>query len=75
MVPLDVPGPFYTTRQVAEICQVSTRQVHRWVKEGSLRSHRLGDTGLLRYTKDDVMGLLTMKPRQLAKVARKAAGS
>jgi excisionase family DNA binding protein len=40
-----IPKPimrFYTVAQVAELLEVSTRSLRRWIADGELRHHRLG---------------------------------
>ena len=40
-----------TVRQVADLLQVHTESVHRWIREGRLNAYRVGDR-ILRVTPD-----------------------
>jgi len=33
---------FYTVAQIADLLEVSTRSVRRWIAKGDLRAHRFG---------------------------------
>jgi excisionase family DNA binding protein len=37
------PAKFYTIAQIAELVEVSTRTVRRWIKEKLLVAHRFND--------------------------------
>jgi excisionase family DNA binding protein len=43
---------FFTILQVAELLEVSTRTVQRWIESGKLVAHRLG--GVVRISKADL---------------------
>jgi excisionase family DNA binding protein len=50
------PAKFYTIAQVAELVEVSTRTVRRWIAEGLLVAHRI--KGLVRISDADFQTFL-----------------
>jgi excisionase family DNA binding protein len=47
---------FYTIAQIAELVEVSTRTVRRWIVEGLLAAHRIN--GLVRISEADFRAFL-----------------
>ena len=47
---------FFTIAEVAEIVEVTTRTVRRWLKSGDLVAHRFG--GVVRISEDDLRDFL-----------------
>jgi excisionase family DNA binding protein len=43
---------FFTIAEVAEIVEVATRTVRRWIRSGDLVAHRFG--GAVRISEDDL---------------------
>ena len=48
-----------TVLEVAHYLQVHPTTVRRWEKEGRLKSYRIGQKGMLRFQKKDIMGFVT----------------
>ena len=47
---------FFTIVEVAEIVEVATRTVQRWIRSGDLVAHRFG--GVVRISEDDLQDFL-----------------
>jgi excisionase family DNA binding protein len=48
---------FFTIAEVAEIVEVATRTVRRWLKSGELVAHRFG--AVVRISEDDLRDFLS----------------
>jgi excisionase family DNA binding protein len=53
---------FFTVKEVAEICRVSTKTVHRWIDRGQLVKHRFGRQLRIASTDLEVFVKLRRKP-------------
>ena len=51
-----------TVRQVADLLQVHTESVHRWIREGRLNAYRIGDR-ILRVTPEALETFLQERGR------------
>ena len=46
---------FFTIAEVAEIVEVTTRTVRRWIRSGDLVAHRFG--GVVRISEDEIRNI------------------
>lgn len=53
-----------TTKQVAKIFQVKPLTIKRWGNRGKIRFIRINSRGDRRYTKEAVLALLGIEPKQ-----------
>jgi excisionase family DNA binding protein len=53
---------FYTTRDVSDSLEISSRTVSRWIASGELIAHRFGRS--VRIASDDLRGFLATRRRE-----------
>ena len=59
VTPFGTPHRFLTIAEVAELLQVCTRTVRRWIKSGVLPAHRIG--GVVRIAEADLLAFLALR--------------
>ena len=58
-MPKDTLPTLFTLDQTAEVLQVSTKTIRRWIKNGDLIAHRLG--GQWRISETDLQSFIRMR--------------